>query len=165
MYQEIVEQQDNLQDLFDEVKRLQKDKVIGDYLLAQFVWYLCVRTSGYVENAVELILLKYVQSKTLDIPTQNFAKANLTRIAANYGSVIGLVTRFSDDWKVSLRERNIQDYKPALDNMVKNRNHIAHGRDVNITLQEMQGYFRDAQKVVELLHQTCDPQNGPTAEI
>ena len=155
MHQEILDHQAKLQDLFDEANRLYNSGSIGTDLFVQLTWYLCVRTSGFLENSVQIILLEYVQSKTPDIATQNYVEKNLNFINADYNSILGTVRHFNENWRTSLRQNNVQQYKSVLNNLVENRNQIAHGRNSQITIQELQGYFKDVQDLVTLLHNTC----------
>ena len=155
MHQEILDHQAKLQDLFDEANRLYDSGLIGTDLFVQLTWYLCVRTSGFLENSVQIILLEYVQSKTSDIPTQNYVEKNLNFINADYGSILGSVRRFNENWRTSLRQNNVQQYKSVLNNLKKSRNRIAHGKDSKITIQELQSYFTQIQDLVLLLHSTC----------
>ena len=163
MHQEILDRQAALQDLFDEVSRLQNSGAIDTDLAAQLTWYLCIRTSGFLENAVQVILLEYVQSKTVDVPTQNFVEENLMSITARYDVILGTVRRFNEDWRTQLRQNDVQKYKRVLNNLVKNRNLIAHGRDSKITIQELQSYFVEIKDLVRLLHRTCKSHNGSSS--
>jgi len=155
MHQEILDRQAKLQDLFNEVTRLHSSGSIDTDLFVQLTWYLCVRISGFLENSVQIILLEYVQSKTSDVPTQNYVEKNLQLVNANYNDIVGTVRRFNENWRTSLRQNNVQQYKSVLNNLVENRNQIAHGRDSNITIQELQDYFTQIQNLVLLLHNTC----------
>ena len=160
MNPEILERQERLQKLFDDVQALSEARSVSADIVVQLTWYLCIRTSGYLENAIQLILLDYVQSNTDDLPTQRFVEANLKHISSGYGDIMGIVRRFSEDWKQELRDKDVQRFKPSLTTMAENRNHIAHGRDSLITLQELQSYFVHATELVELLHVTCNAQAG-----
>lgn len=158
MHIEILEHQNRLQDLFDEVKQIQYTGTVGTDLAVQLTWYLCIRTSGYIENSLQLILLKYVQSQTKDIPTQKFVEANLKFITAEYGVILSTFRRFDENWRTELRNNNVQRFKPILNNLAKNRNEIAHGRDSKITLVELEGYFTQAQDLIVLIYQICNSQ-------
>ncbi len=160
MHQEIIDHQAKLQSLFDEVESLHNSGSINTDLFVQLTWYLCVRTSGFLENSMQIILLEYVQSKTSDIPTQSYVEQNLKFVSAQYDDILKTVRRFNEDWRILLRKNNVQQYKSVLNNLVENRNHIAHGRDSQITIQELQDYFSQIQDLVELLHNTCSTQNG-----
>ncbi len=160
MHPEIVEQQNKLQELFDEVKQIQHTGSVGTDLAVQLTWYLCIRTSGYIENSVQVILLEYVQSQTMDLATQNYIRANLRSITAEYGVILRTVRRFNESWRTKLRDNDVQRFRPVLNNLAKNRNEIAHGRDSKITLVELEGYFRQAQALVALLFQTCNSRSN-----
>ena len=118
---------------------------------------------------MQTILLEYVQSKTSDIPTQDYVESELKFVNANYDDILGTVRRFNEAWRSTLRRNNVQQYKPMLNNLVVNRNHIAHGRDSKITIQELQGYFTQIKDLVVLFAQhmsidkfQCSPvQNSP----
>ena len=155
MHQEILDRQTKLQDLFNEVQSLHSSGSINTDLFVQLTWYLCVRTSGFLENSVQIILLQYVQSKTLDVPTQNYVEKNLKFVNADYNDIMRTIRRFNENWRTSLRQNNVQQYKSVLNNLVENRNQIAHGRDSKITIQELQGYFTQIKGLVLLLHNTC----------
>ena len=160
MHQEILDRQAKLQELLNEVNRLHSSGSIDTNLFVQLTWYLCVRISGFLENSVQIILLEYVQSKTSDVPTQNFVVNNLKYVSADYNNILATFRRFDVDWRTTLKNNNVQQYKPVLNNLVKNRNQIAHGRDSKITIQELQSYFTQIQALVALLHNTCQSLNG-----
>ena len=160
MHPEILERQERLQKLFDEVQALSEAGTVSADIVVQLTWYLCIRISGYLENAIQIILLDYVQSNTDDLPTQEFVGANLRRINSRYEDIMGIVRRFSEDWRKELRDKDVQRFKASLTTVAENRDHIAHGRDSLITLPELQSYFVDATELVELLHLTCNAQAG-----
>ncbi len=60
MHRDIIEQQDILNHLFEQAELLQDKSDIDNHVKAQFVWYLCIRASSYVEFSVRRILLEYV---------------------------------------------------------------------------------------------------------
>ena len=155
MHQEILDRQAKLQDLFDEVKQLHDNGAINTDVFVQLTWYLCVRTSGFLENSLQIILLEYVQSKTSDVPTQDYVQSNLKFVSADYDSILRTVRRFSDTWRTSLTKNNVKQYRSVLNNLVENRNHIAHGGASKITIQELQSYFTQIQSLLLLLHNTC----------
>ena len=155
MHQEILDRQAKLQNLFDEVKQLHVSGSISTDVFVQLTWYLCIRTSGFLENSLQIILLEYVQSKTSDVPTQDYVQSNLKFVSADYDGILKTVKRFSDTWRTSLTKNNVKQYRSALNNLVENRNHIAHGRTSKITIQELQSYFIQIQNLLLLLHNTC----------
>ena len=63
MHPEISRQQAKLDHLFDQAKRLQTSDGVDREVKVQFVWFLCVRTTGFVESSIKFILEKHVESK------------------------------------------------------------------------------------------------------
>ncbi len=163
MHPEILQQREKLRHLFKQAKHLQKNDDIDDETKSGFVSYLCVRTSGYVEFAVKMILRKYVESKTDDKPTVNFAHSQLKRLTPNRDNILGLVGQFDEEWKKSLGnsitvvdlDGTVVDLGGSLGSIVKNRHDIAHGVDVDLSLADLEKHFIAAQEVVELVYSEC----------
>ena len=155
MHPEILQQQDKLQHLFEQAHQLQERDDIDDEIKVQFVWYLCVRTSGYVESSIKTILREYVKSKTSDIPTANFVNRQLRYLTPYRNEILKLVGQFNSKWRESLRDSTKGELGDSLDSIVVNRHEIAHGSDVTLSLRDLGKWFADAQKIVELVYSEC----------
>ncbi len=160
MRSEINRKEERLGHLFEQAGDLQKNDDIDDELKAQFVWYLCIRTSGYLESSVKSILLEYVESQTESRQIVDFAENRLRRARAlDRGEILGLVKQFSAAWRSRLGKSINSDLKVSLDNLLRNRNEIAHGGDApSLSLIDLENYYEDAKKVVKLVYDECYPQ-------
>lgn len=160
MHPEILYQQEKLQHLFEQAYQLQKNDDIDNEIKVQFVWYLCVRTSGYVETSVKTILSEYMSSQTdsASIIDEQFRYSR----GMKFREIAKLVGQFSSKWEKRLRDGTSEKLKRSLYSIVTNRNSIAHGYDVVLSLRELKKYFADAQQVVKLVHDTCDPPPAQT---
>lgn len=147
MHQEILKQQNRLSRLFEQAKLLQGFDGIDSETKSGFVSYLCIRTCVYIETSIKFILLEYVRSKTDDTPTVNFVTANLRNLTPRRAQIIGLVRQFDDIRGDSLAAKT-QDFGDALNAVSDNRNEIAHGEDVDISLVDLERYSEVAQKMV-----------------
>ena len=157
MHPEILQQREKLRHLFKQATHLQKNDDIDDETKSGFVSYLCVRTSGYVESSVKTILRKYVESKTNDKSTVNFAHSQLERLTPRRSQILELVGQFNEEWKKSLGNSiTVVDLGDSLGSIVKNRKDIAHGVDVDLSLADLGEWFEDAQEVVELVYNECN---------
>ena len=132
----------------------QRHDTIDDEAKAGFVSFLCVRTSVYVESSIKTILSAYVEAKTSDIPTRNYVNSNLRNLTPNREQILSLIRTFDVTWAQRLKESTVE-YSDSLRAIVVNRNQIAHGEDVVLSLQDLERYFVDAQRVVELVHDEC----------
>lgn len=159
MHPEIARNQAKLDHLFRQTRLLQDSDDVDDELKAQFVWYLCVRTSGFLESSIKLILLDYVESNTNSRRVVDFANERLQYSRGlKRGEILGLVKQFSQEWRTNLGTAITNDHGRSLKDLVKNRNDIAHGKDVyNLSLKDVEQYFADASNVVRLVYEECHP--------
>ncbi len=169
MHPEITHNEQKLAHLFQQAKELQKLDDVDDQLKAQFVWYLCIRTSGYLESSVKTILLEYVESNARSRPVVDFAKEKLKYVRAlDRAEILGLVKQFSPEWRLSLGRLIDPDLKRSLENLLTNRNEIAHGGDAyNLKLNDLETYYRDARAVVKHVYDECYPResSGQTLRV
>jgi hypothetical protein len=158
MYLEIIRQQERLKRLFRQADELQRNSEIDEEVKAQFIWYLCVRTSGYLEYSIKTILRKYVQSNTGSTPyIANFVNSQLDfTLNPRRDRILDLVGKFNRSWKDNLKVTTKGELSDSLTSIVNNRNLIAHGDDVNVSLKDLKKYFDDAQKVVKLIYDECN---------
>ncbi len=158
MHTDIVERKDTLDRLFEKAILLQENEIIDEEIKSGFVAYLCVRSYVYVEFAVQTILKEYVSAVTHDVPIGNFVKEQL-RInrALRRSELLSLIGKFSEEWRKNLRDTTQGKLGDSLDSIVNNRNKIAHGDDVYISLSNLQSYFSDAQHIIDLVYNECVP--------
>jgi len=158
MYPEILQQQEKLQHLFEQAEQLQKIDEVDVEIKSGFVSYLCVRTSGYVESSVKTILREYVESKTNNAPIVSFVDKQLDyTLTPRREQILALVGQFNSKWRENLRDSIKGRLGDSLHSIVVNRNKVAHGDDVVLSLEDLKKYFEDAQEVVELVYNECDP--------
>ncbi len=160
MHTEIVERKDTIDRLFEKATILQENENVDEEIKSGFVSYLCVRSYVYVEFAVQTILKEYVRTVTNDPPIGSFVKEQL-RInrALRRSELLNLIGKFSEEWRKNLRVTTQGKLGDSLDSIVNNRNKIAHGDDVYISLSSLRTYFSDAQKIIELVYNECVPTN------
>ena len=157
MHREIVEQQVKLLRLYEQAKHLQRQESVEDETKSGFVSYLCVRTYGYVESSVKTILREYVKSNSVDRPTFNFVNSQLRNLTPRRDQILELVGQFDQNWNVNLKKSITVDHGDSLRGIVVNRNDIAHGDDVDLSLLDLERYFKHAQEVVQLVFDECNP--------
>ena len=158
MHQDIIEQQDMLNHLFEQAELLQDNSDVDGQLKAQLVWYLCIRASSYVEFSVRRILLEYVKSETRRAPNlANFVNKKLEySFNPKPSKILELVELFSAEWKSNLGKSIDGKLSSSLGSIVANRNKIAHGEISDITFERLSGFYADAQEVVRLIYEECD---------
>ena len=104
MHRDIIEQQDMLRHLFDQAVLMQENGDIDSQVQAQFVWYLCIRASSYVEFSVRTILVEYVNAYRNNAP--NLASFVIKRLEHSFNPkpsrILELVELFSPEWRKNL---------------------------------------------------------------
>ena len=166
MHPEIINAENRLNHLFKQAHLLQQNPDIDDELKAQFVWYLCVRTTGYIESSVKSILNDYVESTTTDAGVIRFISEQLERTTGlRFSEIRGLLGKFNLEWSKNLDATTEDSTRHSLGNLVRNRNEIAHGRDVSLTLLGLETYYEDAKAIVKFVYDECHPDSSTVHSI
>jgi hypothetical protein len=123
--------------------------------LSHWARYLCVLASGYVEVSLQSILSSYASERS-HRDVANYVESRLERVTnLNEESVYQLLISFRPEWGEVFRSRRTDAQKDALDSVVANRNLIAHGRSVGLTLARVTAYYRELVRVIELIEKHC----------
>lgn len=147
----IHQQKQRLDQLFDVAKTLSDAE-----LQSHWSRYLCVLVSGFLENSVELCLAEYSRRRC-DESVGNFVGFKLRGFQnPRIGPILDLFGSFDANWKAELEAATQGQLADSVNSIVGNRNKIAHGESVSLSMSSLIAYYRDATRVVELLHRTCD---------
>lgn len=159
MHSEVLDKEETLTRLFNEAKALQQLKDLDVDVKAQFVWYLCVRTAGFVEYSVQTILSEYFESGLVHPPLGYFVSKNL--LAPHRFSLLRvreLIDSFETRQSQIGGEYDLTKLDASIESIRTNRNSIAHGRDANhLTIMALDAYFEDAKKLIRMVYKECNP--------
>ena len=151
--QEVARQIQRLQSLISKVREASND----DFALqAHWARYLCILVSGFVENGLKEIYSEFINSKAAK-PIADYAISYLSRLQnPKAEKVMELVGSFRQEWRTELETFLTSDgRKDAIDSIMNNRNQIAHGSDVGITIVRVSNYFNKIVSVLEFLEVQC----------
>jgi len=135
----------------DAIKRIEKFK--GDRKIAvDLESYLVVLISGIYEDCLEYLINKRVDragdtevsafvEKTLYVQLRNPNWENLTNILG----------RFSKGWVNSMNKKIQHRTKTSLNNIVNNKNAVAHGNTSSLTLGEIKDCHKYCKSIFEKL--------------
>jgi len=149
---QIVQHKQRLDALFEKGASLTDDYE----LLANWAKYLCVLVSGFVEESVRLLILKYVESRASpDI--QHFVGHKVRMFQnAKMSNILTLLEHFSNEFRLRVETATEGDLKDAIDSVVQNRHQIAHGRFIGITFVTIKDYYRRVLTVIEILEEVLE---------
>lgn len=165
MHTDIIENQDRLKRLYSKAERLRKDDSTDAEVVSAFNSYLCVRTYAFLETSVKAILRAYVRSVSSDKLIEKLVNEQLRRHRdLSRSELLKLIGRFSDEWRVEIRDAIKGKLGDSLDGIVNLRNGIAHGSDTsNVSLDALRNYFDDAKEVITIVFDVCKPPNRSVA--
>lgn len=143
----------HLDDLFKRSKIASGNDI---YMLSHWARYLCVLTSGFLENAIIEIYGDFVDNAPK--PVANYARSQLSKIRnPNEQKFYEIAFSFNPSWAEDLRTfTDDSGRKDAIDSIINVRHQVAHGRDTNITIARLQEYYRRAVEVVDFIEDQCD---------
>ena len=123
-------------------------------LIGHWGRYLCVLTAGFLENALTEVYSEYA-SKAASPQVANFATGRLTRITnPKSGMFIETARGFSKQWAADLDaflDEDDQRRRNAIDSIMSNRNLIAHGQSVGISVGRVGQYLPGCVEVIEFI--------------
>ena len=144
-------QKQRLDSIFALVDKLPYEEEI----LSHWARYLCVITSGFFETALRILLSEYSDARA-NPNIAKFAKHNIRRITnMNEEKVAQILGSFSDDWCKSFEKNLSDEQKGAIDSIYANRNSIAHGDQVGITIARVKEYHGHLIQVIQWIHDDC----------
>ncbi len=122
-------------------------------LQADLARFLCVLVAGYLEQAARHILSDFVVRKAHP-QVARYAERRLGFFTnATSRKLCDLVGDFDAESRTRLEEFVAGERKDAIDSVVANRHHIAHGRDVGLTLIRIRSYDERVSETVTFLQE------------
>jgi len=149
----LLAQRQRLMWLISEADKFEADQM---ELRAHWARYLCVLSSGFLENALKDIYGRYVRARC-DPAIANYVERTLSQVRNPKSSkFVETAKSFNQEWEWELEDLlNSDGNREALDAIISNRNLIAHGQNSNITLAQIKTYVAKCERVIELIEQQC----------
>lgn len=124
-------------------------------LQAHWSKYLCVLTSGYLEQSFKEILLNYAKGTSHTHVSRGIDNLWPKSKNMKLGSVIDLLGFFSPDWREQMEKWSQENdgIKSDINSLIEWRNNISHGNDANTTNVTMSSVKTKFDSVNKLLDQ------------
>jgi predicted house-cleaning noncanonical NTP pyrophosphatase (MazG superfamily) len=151
--QEVARQVQRLRSLFGKVGNASNNDMS---LQGHWAKYLCVMVAGLVENGLKEIFSEYIKDKSTK-PIADYAISYITKLQnPKAEKVMDLVGSFKAEWRNELETFLANEgRKDAIDSIMNNRNQIAHGKDVGVTVVNVSNYFNKIVSVLEFIESQC----------
>ncbi len=144
-----------VRDKFDLIKesinRIEKFK--GDRKIAiDLESYLVVLISGIYEDCLEYLINRRVD-RAGDVEVSAFIEKTLTIQLRNpnWENITKMLGWFSKKWVTTMNKRIRNQAKTSLNNIVYNKNAVAHGNTSSLTLGEIKNCHKNCKSIFEKL--------------
>jgi hypothetical protein len=134
----------NIDEAIADIKKLE-DIGITDSNKAYLAKFLIVYISGLYEKLIKNILVGRALLHH-DEYTANFI-LGFRWYSPKFENIISLLDRFNKGWGVELR-RVDKKYQDAISSIANNKNNIAHGEDISLTLNDVYNYYSDSKILI-----------------
>lgn len=147
---ELTKQYKRIQNLILKAKEFEPD----DELRSHLAKYLCVLSSGFIENAIYHAFSDIAEKSCPPSVVLTYTKGQLYKLQNTNTEKIKEVTKaFNPEWwENGLKDFLQQDNRStAINYILKDRHNIAHGRDSEITIDKLEEYFKKTVEVIQFL--------------
>jgi len=153
---ELVRQEASLRHLIKRVGHDPSTRALE--MQAHWARYLCVLTSGFVENVARTLYGEYTSKNSYSPAVVRYAKKQLDGIQnPRPDRLVALAASFDPKWGRELDAYINQDYRSdAINAIMSHRHLIAHGRSSNITVGQLNLYLSKVVQVAEYIEGQCN---------
>jgi hypothetical protein len=150
---EIGRQKQRLDDIFQKTHAATNQDA---EIQAHWAKYLTVLTAGLLENAISEVYKDYVGASS-NPRVAKYASSVLDRIQnPKCDRFVEVARAFDSSWAEALiTYTSSNGTKEAIDSIMNERNHIAHGKDSSISLARIREYYDASLKVIEFIENQC----------
>ena len=151
----IVQHKQRLDALFEKGTTLANDSE----LLSNWAKYLCVLTSGFIEESVRVLLFEYVHKRSSP-EVEHFVNSRLHFFQnAKMSNILDLLGEFSSEFRTQMELLAQDELKDAVDSVVNNRHQISHGRPIGLSFMTIKDYYKRVVRTIECLEQVLSNSN------
>ena len=120
---------------------------------ADYARYLCVLVTGFLEQAVERVILGYVDAQG-DRRLSSYIATTLRPMRnMRARQILEIVGRFDEDWRSQLDEKLTIRHRDAIGSVYASRNRIAHGEDVDLTYRQVRDDYALVREAISILEE------------
>lgn len=120
---------------------------------ADYARYLCVLVTGFLEQAVERVILGYVDAQGNRRLSRYIAKRLQPNRNMRAKQLLDIVGQFDEDWRSQLDEKLTTRHRDAIGSVYASRNKIAHGEDVDLPYRQIHNDYVMVKEAVGFLEE------------
>ena len=154
MNTKILQHKQRIDKLFQEVTTISDMRMQGEWAK-----YLCVLSSGYLENSLRILLSDYI-SRNSSREIQRYSEPIIGSLTnCKHGKIIKTLEQFDTNWassfseKIEKKSKIENEIKDSIDSLVQNRHDIAHGKSIGVGYVTVKKYYEKANEAVEIMEE------------
>lgn len=156
MNREVLRNKQRLDHIFSTIEKFAAQRPIEDILLSHLSKYLCIIVCGFLETSVREIYSEYAQKKA-GVNIANFVSNHLAHFQnPNMEKILQIIGAFNSTWREEMEKKIEGDIKGSIDSLASNRNIIAHGGSVGITIIRVKRFYAKSIKLLYLIEAQCN---------
>lgn len=134
-----------IQQSINQINELRSDDN-ADEIIANLSKYLCILISGYTEKVFINLLVQHFSIRANPKIVRFISQTYRHTTNLNMEKIIDILQKFDDSWKDSILS-NLQydEYSSSIQAIYDNRNKIAHGENVNVTVSNLEYWYHSIQ--------------------
>jgi hypothetical protein len=156
----VAENVDGCIDEFQKIESIIRGIGVMSHPVPYLTRYSIIKACGTIEYGFKTIISDFsldAQSEQL----KNFVDKKFRNSSMNpsYENICGGLASFDDNWRVKFKEKvklmpNKHKVLDSLESLNNARNSFAHGGSPTTSFENVQAYFEDSLKVLELIEET-----------
>ena len=146
---------DRLDDTFERARETIARSNWDPQLQSDLSQYLCVRVSGFIEQAIRDVYNEYAQRSDRRVAALVSSLMRQQLQSPNAENLIQLASRLDKVWGDELDEFLVEERRSAINGIVEKRHLIAHGEYTGISIQRLSDWYGAAKEVVAFVEKQC----------
>jgi hypothetical protein len=135
--------------------RVDYDDDYDEEVVSHLARYLCVLTSGLVEECLRHMISEYVRDHANEVVAR-FAQQRIDRITNLNEERLGqLIGAMRPEWRDRFFAEVTDAQRGAITSVTADRHLIAHGRSVAVSLNQVRAYYDRVVEVLEWFESVC----------
>lgn len=139
-----------IEEIENVIKEIESFKGVSEKVNSYLAKFLVVFICGMYEEAIEGII-KDMVNKIDNKNISNYIKNTISFSfrSPNFENIKKLLKNFDSSLEKDLQKLILEKNRIALENIVINKNSIAHGGKITITINDIINYYKDSKIVIE----------------
>ncbi|MFN0050339.1 MAG: MAE_28990/MAE_18760 family HEPN-like nuclease [Cytophagales bacterium] len=127
------------------------ENIKDEEIQAHFAKYLCVKSSGLLENYIKSQVGDYVDTCSSRPVATHVKNKMKTFTNIDYDKLTKFLDSFNPDWTATFNRKMNDELKSSLNTLISNRNNIAHGNQDSISFGNMKTHYETIKEVIKIL--------------